>query len=375
MKIEPSIAKEIVTQLSETIGQHINIMNTDGIIIASSDSSRVGQIHEGARKLIAEGLSILTVEDDIQYAGAKNGINLPILFENELVGTIGITGNVSEVLKYGQIIRRMTEILLLDSRLREQTIIEQKAKDRFLDEWILGRLEEKNEAEFHRMSQALSIDTGKPKRIAALSIAFPEAAEDFVYTQISRYIRQILKNRLSGSAFRTATKMICMVDEEKAPMLASVLQSAAQELTEKYGCRIHIGIANIPAILHLHENYERASKALAISVRQNSLLVWYDEFELDFLMENIPQETCERFLTHLFGEITENTYKELAFAQIYLEENGSLTAIANRLFLHKNTVKYRIARLTEQTGIDIRTCYGAYIFTLAVKLLAIRDNQ
>ena len=65
--------------------------------------------------------------------------------------------------------------------------------------------------------------------------------------------------------------------------------------------------------------------------------------------------------------IYETIIKELEFARIYLEENGSLIAIGERLFLHKNTVKYRIARLNEQTGVDIRTCRGAYIFTLALK--------
>lgn len=286
MTIETLTAREIVTQLAETIGQNINIMNTEGVIIASSDPEREGQLHDGARKLIAEQLPLLVVEDDVQYAGAKNGVNLPIMFENELVGTIGITGKVSEVLKYGQIIKRMTEILLLDSRIRERTVIEQKARDRFYDEWILGELEMKNEAEFRRMAEALAIDVSGTVRIAVLSVDFERQPEDDTYTLISRYIRQLLRSRLSGSAFRTATKMICILKEEKVEMLLPTFQRAAQELE---------------------------------------------------------------------------------FARIYLEENGSLIAIGERLFLHKNTVKYRIARLNEQTGVDIRTCRGAYIFTLALK--------
>lgn len=286
MTIETLTAREIVTQLAETIGQNINIMNTEGVIIASSDPEREGQLHDGARKLIAEQLPLLVVEGDVQYAGAKNGVNLPIMFENELVGTIGITGKVSEVLKYGQIIKRMTEILLLDSRIRERTVIEQKARDRFYDEWILGELEMKNEAEFRRMAEALAIDVSGTVRIAVLSVDFERQPEDDTYTLISRYIRQLLRSRLSGSAFRTATKMICIIKEEKVEILLPTFQRAA---------------------------------------------------------------------------------KELEFARIYLEENGSLIAIGERLFLHKNTVKYRIARLNEQTGVDIRTCRGAYIFTLALK--------
>ncbi len=368
MKIETSTAREIVTQLAETIGQNINIMDTDGIIIASSDPQREGQMHDGARKLIAEGMPLLAVEDDVQYAGARNGVNLPIVFENELVGTIGITGKVSEVLKYGQIIKRMTEILLLDSRIRERTVIEQKARDRFYDEWILGELEEKNEAEFQRMAEALSIDVMRTVRIAAISISFERKVDDDIYTQISRSIRKTLKNKLSGSAFRTATRMICIVDEEKTELLIPTFERTAKELRERYGCEIHIGVANIPATLHLRENYERASAALDMAVARGELLVRYDEFDLDFLMGEIPEETCRRYLTGLFGRADASIASDMEFSGVYLEENGSLTAIGERLFLHKNTVKYRIARLTERTGVDIRTCHGAYVFTLATKL-------
>lgn len=368
MKIETSTAREIVTQLAETIGQNINIMDTDGIIIASSDPEREGQMHDGARKLIAERMPLLAVEDDVQYAGARNGVNLPIVFENELVGTIGITGKVSEVLKYGQIIKRMTEILLLDSRIRERTVIEQKARDRFYDEWILGELEEKNGAEFQRMAEALSIDVMRTVRIAAISISFDRKVDDDIYTQISRSIRKTLKNRLSGSAFRTATRMICIVDEEKTELLIPTFERTAEELRERYGCEIHIGVANIPATLHLRENYERASAALDMAVARGELLVRYDEFDLDFIMGEIPEETCRRYLTGLFGRADASIASDMEFAGVYLEENGSLTAIGERLFLHKNTVKYRIARLTERTGVDIRTCHGAYVFTLAIKL-------
>lgn len=368
MKIAISTAKEIVTQLAETIGQNINIMDTEGIIIASSDPAREGQVHAGAQRLIAEGLPLLAVEDDVQYAGARNGVNLPIVFENELVGTIGITGRVSEVLQYGQIIKRMTEILLLDSRIRERTVIEQKARDRFYDEWILGSLEERDEAEFFRMAEALSVSVSEAVRIAVLSLSFAEPTDDDVYTQVSRYIRRLLRQRLSGNAFRTATRMVCIVDEEKIPLLADTFAEAEQELRERYGCRIHMGASNLPATLHLHENYERAAAALDIAVLRNELLVWYDEFELDFLMRDIPQETCRRYLNRLFGRADETVAEELAFIRIYLEENGSLISISERMFLHKSTVKYRIGKLTEQTGVDIRTCQGAYLFTLALKL-------
>lgn len=185
------------------------------------------------------------------------------------------------------------------------------------------------------MAEALSIDVMRTVRIAAISISFERKVDDDIYTQISRSIRKTLKNKLSGSAFRTATRMICIVDEEKTELLIPTFERTAKGLRERYGCEIHIGVANIPATLHLRENYERASAALDMAVARGELLVRYDEFDLDFLMGEIPEETCRRYLTGLFGRADASIASDMEFSGVYLEENGSLTAIGERLFLHK----------------------------------------
>ena len=370
MQISHTVAREIAEQLSETIGHKINMMDTSGVIIASSDSTRIGQIHGGAIKLINEGLPYLIVEDDTQFEGARSGVNLPIVFENEVVGTIGITGPVDQVLQYGKIIKRMTEILLLDSQAKEQKIIEQKARERFYDEWILGRLEEKNPTEFERMAASLSIDPNKPVRIAVLSFDTGTHLNENTMTKISRSVRHHIRSSLGGNAFRTATIMVCIMECLDEETIAKSMEVLLTSISGTYGCKCHAGLDNCNAIFHLHENYRLALKAMEIARRRNTLILSYDAFELEFIIDSITSEAKERFIFSLFPHQSKKDIENyLSFAKIYLEENGSLIAISNRLYLHKNTIKYRINKLTEITGVDIRTCRGTYLFTLAVNLV------
>ncbi|PKK96266.1 MAG: transcriptional regulator, partial [Tenericutes bacterium HGW-Tenericutes-3] len=132
MILSKNVADQIVKELSQIVEQHINVMDIQGVIISSTDSNRIGTIHGGALKIIEENLPELVIESNDQFPGSKNGINLPIAFQGAIIGVIGMTGIKDEVYKYGQIIKKMTEILLLDSFVREQHLIEQKAKDRFL---------------------------------------------------------------------------------------------------------------------------------------------------------------------------------------------------------------------------------------------------
>ena len=51
----------IVTNISNIINQHVNMMDEHGMIIASTDSGRIGTFHEAALRIISENLDSLTL--------------------------------------------------------------------------------------------------------------------------------------------------------------------------------------------------------------------------------------------------------------------------------------------------------------------------
>ena len=101
MNLSKQFAMQMVEELSAIISQHINLIDREGTIIASTDKERMGSCHLGAKKLIREGLPILIIESDEEYGGSRKGVNLPITVEGEIVGVIGITGDRHRVEKYG----------------------------------------------------------------------------------------------------------------------------------------------------------------------------------------------------------------------------------------------------------------------------------
>src|SRR5690606_25125620 len=111
MIITSNSAQSIVEEISSIIGRNINFMNEDGVIVASTDAKRIGTLHAGALKVL-ETRDTLIVNKDNQLEGAKEGINQPIMLGDKIVGVIGITGAEDEVVKYGHIIRKITEILV-----------------------------------------------------------------------------------------------------------------------------------------------------------------------------------------------------------------------------------------------------------------------
>ena len=114
MNLDPQIAETIVTNLKDVINHEINLFDTTGTIIASTDRTRIGTSHDGARLAIRTKKTI-SIDRENEYRGARHGINVPVMFNDQVVAVIGITGERSEVEPFGNVIKKMTEILIREN--------------------------------------------------------------------------------------------------------------------------------------------------------------------------------------------------------------------------------------------------------------------
>ena len=90
-KIDRELAEQIVNTIKDVCDHDINFIAPSGIILASTDSSRVGTFHEIGQQVAASG-SVLEVTEDNNFSGTKQGINLPLYHNEHLLAVIGITG-------------------------------------------------------------------------------------------------------------------------------------------------------------------------------------------------------------------------------------------------------------------------------------------
>jgi carbohydrate diacid regulator len=141
MQITAEFAQSIVDEIGSIIQKNINFMNHEGKIIASIDQNRIGDFHEGALEVLRTKKKVV-VQEDAQLKGTKPGINLPVYLNNQIIGVIGITGNEEEVSHLGEVIKKMTEILVKETYLEQQTELERRAKETFMEEWLEGQIDD-----------------------------------------------------------------------------------------------------------------------------------------------------------------------------------------------------------------------------------------
>lgn len=98
MQLTTMIAKQIVERSMKIIKHSVNVMDEYGVIIGSGDPSRLNCRHEGAILAINENREVeIDYSTAQQLRGVKAGINLPIVFQNKVIGVVGISGKPSEI--------------------------------------------------------------------------------------------------------------------------------------------------------------------------------------------------------------------------------------------------------------------------------------
>ena len=85
-------------------------------------------------------------------------------------------------------------------------------------------------------------------------------------------------------------------------------------------------------------------------------------------MYQLPLPLCKMFLLEVFGANTPDTFDEetLLTIQKFFENNLNVSETARQLFVHRNTLVYRLEKLQKTTGLDIRNFDHAMTFQVAL---------
>lgn len=172
MKLNETIARQIVERTMKIIPYSVNVMDDQGRIIGSGDPSRLQQKHEGAVLAITE---CRVVEIDKATAshlkGVKPGINLPILFLEQVIGVIGVSGAPDEVKHYGELVKMTAELIVEQAALMSQVQWNKRHREELVLQLISGAT--LNDNQLNSIAERLGLNLSEP-RIAAVVKVFPD---------------------------------------------------------------------------------------------------------------------------------------------------------------------------------------------------------
>lgn len=371
MQFPKRSAMNIVQEIGDVIGEKINMMDSEGVIIASTDPARMKTFHAGAKKLVDERLDELVVRYDGEFNGARQGINLPITFEEKIVGVIGVTGPYEKVRKYGQIIKKMTEILILDIALSEQLGIENRARSRFLNDWVHASPAEV--ATLAESARSLHIDITIPRRVLLLSVV-PLRNDGATETQVTIEGAERRVSEFCGAGkdiivFKLESRIALLVPAQSDEGMLTFASGLKREVEGCCPVSLAIGIdAEYRGYQYMAAAFERAERALRTCLRSPSRQPrLYDSLNMEIFLGEIPDAVKAEYVKRIFRNCApEEIAACISMLELYYECEGSVSEASKRLFIHKNTLQYRLRRLADTTGYDPRSIKFSSLYYNAI---------
>ena len=136
--LKKGIALNFIRKLDDHIDCNVNIMDQNGIIIASRDESRIGTFHEAAYRIIRENEQIERIEVDQELPmGVRPGINLPITFEGQTIGVVGLTGDPDRILDLSYAVKTSVEVLVELELYKERLFRRRNKKNLFMSSLLM----------------------------------------------------------------------------------------------------------------------------------------------------------------------------------------------------------------------------------------------
>lgn len=191
--------------------------------------------------------------------------------------------------------------------------------------------------------------------LPSLREMFPDQTKDFVIGIDSKTIVVIKDTDTSTS-------------DQSLEALAGAIVSV---LSSKYFVRICVGVGSIAKTLdELPNSFKHAQVALAVrKVFENDKSVaLYSSLGIARLIYQLPVTLCEVFLDEVFKKCKIDALdRDLMFTiSKFFENSLNISETARRLFVHRNTLVYRIDKIRKLTGLDLRNFEDAIVFKVAL---------
>lgn len=370
MYLNPEIARHIIKEISPFINFNINIMDGQGIIIGSTNKDREYTLHAGAKKIINESLSCLIVEDDNQYEGCKKGINLPIYFSNKMVGVIGITGDPKETMKYGQILHKMTEMLIYENFNSAARINKENSNLLLINDIIHGNFQDTLFTVEERLIQA-KLDPNSHFTVALFRTI--ESNESGTNGDLYIARESILKSHIFK--YLDSKHILCAFNGEfylavtNLPLerFYDTLNSLKIDLEDSFNLSLLCAIGNeYNEYMDIPKSY---NEALIVNnhfnFKEKGIFV-FSNIVLNFILNQIPTTHKNNLFSQVFKNCNKSEILDFcSFIVSYFECNGSLNKLAEKNYIHKNTVQYKILKIIKKTSLDMRVYNDLFILYLA----------
>ncbi len=385
MKLNETIARQIVERTMKIIPYSVNVMDEQGRIIGSGDPSRLQQKHEGAVLAITERRVVEIDESTASYLkGVKPGINLPILYLDQVIGVIGISGIPEEVRHYGELVKMTSELIVEQAALMSQVQWNKRHREELVLQLILGTT--LNSDQLISIAERLGLNLNEP-RIAAVVKVFPDRETSLSLEHLQQIVHLLEypeRDNLVGILSVSNNEVVVLkpinltakgwskeVETKRINQLLKQVNKAGN-----FSIKIALG-EYFEGLSGLAKSFETANLTMQLMATQPESVFFYQDHKLPVLMSSLLSEQwkAEQLQTP-FLNLKQNDNKGILAKTLteYFAQNCDACLTCQSLHIHRNTLRYRLEKIEKITSLSFNKLTDVFQLYISMELFSSNYN-
>ena len=342
--------QSVIHQMKDAIDRVIGVIDENGVVISCSELVKIGEIRQGVREEMAYAAdSIVTGGYTYRTLGNTTKSEYIVFVEGE-----------------DKMADKMSRVLAISLGNIKNLYDEKYDKGSFIKNIILDNILPSDiyikSKELHFNTEELRIVFlikffGKTDMLPfeMLQNMFPDKSKDYVIS-VGEHDIVLVKDVRPGT------------DSKEIERIAT---NISDTLSSEFYSKVAIGISTIvDNIKDLARAYKEAQVALDVGkvFETEKNIISYENLGIGRLIYQLPTTLCEMFLQEVFkkGSLESLDRETLMTIQCFFENNLNVSETSRKLFVHRNTLVYRLEKIRKLTGLDLREFEHAIPFKVAL---------
>ncbi len=159
---------------------------------------------------------------------------------------------------------------------------------------------------------------------------------------------------------------------------ADFAESACQSILQEYGATVHISLGEpVKTIIDTPVSFSQATTTQRLVEEEKAFgfVHSFKEYAIVKILEDVPKAKLNEYAELLMSDKASEIFDDremLETAETFLESNLNQSETSRKLYLHRNTLNYRLDKIEKITGLNIRKFADAMTFRLMTVLFKLK---
>ena len=348
--ISNQVLQNTIDGLKNITGKELSIIEREGKIAVSTEDDMIAKYMDGIKSFISSQAESQLVQ----------GYQYSKVFDNSSCEYIVMTkGDDQEAYQVGKIAAFQVQSLLVAYKERYD-------KDNFIKNLLLDNL---LLVDIYSRAKKLNIDNDVRRIVFLIET---DIESEFNIVEI---IRNIFPAKTKDFVTAVDEQRLILVKELKEKESSEDVEVIAKDISDTLSAetlgnaKIAIGTV-VSDLKHVSASYKEAKMALEVGkiFEADKAIVSYERLGAGRLIYQLPIPLCKMFIKEILHGLQIEQFEEETLTTVnkFFENNLNVSETSRQLYIHRNTLVYRLDKLQKITGLDLRNFDDAIIFKITL---------